>query len=158
MGILGKNKLYLDLWLRPRQPNDSYRIEQIFSAAYIEELNRIGAADVCMATLVPRSDVSVTVAEYAGEVLGFIEHHTDAICGLYVDPVHHRRGVGRSLLRHSLENTATAINAEVFAGNEAALALFFQEGFEVVRRTETTLRGSKKYAPSYLLESRRNAE
>lgn len=52
---------------------------------------------------------------------------------LAVDPMHHRRGIGRALLRATLEHAAGAtVFLEVRTDNESAIALYRSEGFIVV--------------------------
>ncbi len=52
---------------------------------------------------------------------------------LAVDPAHHRRGVGRALLRAILDHAVGAtVFLEVRTDNESAIALYRSEGFVVV--------------------------
>jgi ribosomal-protein-alanine N-acetyltransferase len=50
-----------------------------------------------------------------------------------VDPAHHRRGVGRALLRAILDRARGAtVFLEVRTDNESAINLYRSEGFEVI--------------------------
>ncbi|MDQ3904168.1 MAG: ribosomal protein S18-alanine N-acetyltransferase [Actinomycetota bacterium] len=52
---------------------------------------------------------------------------------LAVDPTHHRRGIGRALLRAVLERAQGAtVFLEVRTDNESAIKLYRSEGFEVI--------------------------
>ena len=67
---------------------------------------------------------------YAGlaKVGAEAEIHTIA-----VDPAHHRRGIGRALLRAVLDHAADAtVFLDVRTDNESAIKLYRSEGFEVV--------------------------
>ena len=52
---------------------------------------------------------------------------------LAVDPTHHRRGIGRALLRAVLDRAQGAtVFLEVRTDNESAINLYRSEGFEVI--------------------------
>jgi ribosomal-protein-alanine N-acetyltransferase len=52
---------------------------------------------------------------------------------LAVDPAHHRRGVGRALLRAVLDHAVGAtVFLEVRTDNESAIYLYRSEGFDVI--------------------------
>lgn len=52
---------------------------------------------------------------------------------LAVDPAHHRRGIGRALLRAVLDRARGAtVFLEVRTDNESAIHLYRSEGFEVI--------------------------
>ena len=52
---------------------------------------------------------------------------------LAVDPTHHRRGIGRALLRAVLDRARGAtVFLEVRTDNESAIHLYRSEGFEVI--------------------------
>ena len=52
---------------------------------------------------------------------------------LAVDPAHHRRGIGRALLRAVLDHAVGAtVFLEVRTDNESALALYRSEGFVII--------------------------
>jgi ribosomal-protein-alanine N-acetyltransferase len=52
---------------------------------------------------------------------------------LAVDPTHHRRGIGRALLRAVLDRARGAtVFLEVRTDNESAINLYRSEGFEVI--------------------------
>lgn len=52
---------------------------------------------------------------------------------LAVDPMHHRRGIGRALLLSALDHAVGAtVYLEVRTDNESAIALYRSEGFVVV--------------------------
>ncbi|MBV9061298.1 MAG: ribosomal protein S18-alanine N-acetyltransferase [Pseudonocardiales bacterium] len=52
---------------------------------------------------------------------------------LAVDPAHHRRGIGRALLRAVLDRARGAtVFLEVRTDNDSAISLYRSEGFEVI--------------------------
>ena len=52
---------------------------------------------------------------------------------LAVDPAHHRRGIGRALLRAVLDHAVGAtVFLEVRTDNESAIQLYRSEGFDVI--------------------------
>ncbi len=52
---------------------------------------------------------------------------------LSVDPAHHRRGIGRALLRAVLDRARGAtVFLEVRTDNDSAISLYRSEGFEVI--------------------------
>jgi ribosomal-protein-alanine N-acetyltransferase len=52
---------------------------------------------------------------------------------LAVDPAHHRRGIGRALLRAVLDHAVGAtVFLEVRTDNESAICLYRSEGFDVI--------------------------
>ncbi|PZS17455.1 MAG: ribosomal-protein-alanine N-acetyltransferase [Pseudonocardiales bacterium] len=76
-------------------------------------------------------------AREGGSLIGYVglarvgseaEVHT-----LAVDPAHQRRGIGRALLRATLEHTEGAtVFLEVRTDNDSAIRLYRSEGFDVI--------------------------
>lgn len=94
-------------------------------------------------------DGAVTVAVVDEVVQGFAAFTHDELNWLYVDPGAYRQGLGRALLRHALAAAAGgAMTTEVLVGNDAALALYRAEGFELVRRVDGRLAGNEAFAAS----------
>ena len=79
---------------------------------------------------------TILVAEQDGQVIGFAAFEDSSLDWLYVDPDHHRRGVGRLLLRACLERMQGAVGAIACANNSMALALYVSAGFRIVDRFE----------------------
>jgi len=137
------------LTIRDARPDDLERIVAIYNASIP---GRLATADLEPVTahqrrawLVERDPARrpVWVAERDGAVAGWLSvgdfygrraYAATAEVGVYVDPAHQRRGVGRELLDH-LVATAPQLGvrrllAFVFAHNTASLALFERAGFE----------------------------
>lgn len=149
-----KNLQYGDeLEIRVLLPTDESRIKAIFNRARRIELLSMGST-TCehsqFKSFDPRSHAAVSVLNE--EVNGFIEFSPDEILGLYVDPLHQGKGVARRLLRFALKSMDNSINAEVLAGNEHALTLFFRHGFEVLRPTTIAIPEAKAAARGYHLQ------
>jgi ribosomal protein S18 acetylase RimI-like enzyme len=99
----------------------------------------------------------VLVADVDGEVAGYVKlgpalplesnRHVLEVKGLAVDPVHHRRGIGRLLMeaavRAASARGARRLTLRVLAPNTAATALYESCGFTVegVLREEFKLGG-----------------
>ncbi len=81
------------------------------------------------------SEKFVAEDETTGRMLGFVGIDAGCITWLYVHPKHHRRGVGRALLRHALARVGGDGEAWLItlAGNTSALALYKSEGFIVAK-------------------------
>jgi GNAT superfamily N-acetyltransferase len=72
------------------------------------------------------------VATLEEEVVGFVSWNGDYVSWLYVNPVHHRRGIGRRLLAHALRQIGPEAWTSALSGNIAALSLYQQLGLEIV--------------------------
>lgn len=69
---------------------------------------------------------AVTVAESGGRPAGFVALLDRFIGGLFVDPDHHRRGIGAALVAFLGD---AALEVEVYARNERARAFYAAQGF-----------------------------
>jgi len=80
------------------------------------------------------ADCRVRVAcDAEGTVVGFSAARDSYVAWLYVDPDHHRRGLGRRLLREALDVTGPRAWTVAQRDNAAARALYASEGFVVTR-------------------------
>ena len=77
---------------------------------------------------------------------------------VYVDPAHHRRGVGRALLSAVIEQSEAGgiwtLQSGVFPENLASVALHEECGFRVVGRRERLGRMGEVWRDVLLLERR----
>ncbi len=78
-------------------------------------------------------------------VVGFVSFEKDEITWLYVDPAYYRKGVGRSLLRFAIEKFENEVVVEVLSGNQPAIQLYLNEGFQVIERRKGKLEGNETY-------------
>ncbi|MEN3584432.1 GNAT family N-acetyltransferase [Streptomyces sp. ZYX-F-203] len=69
------------------------------------------------------------VADDAGTVVGLLGLLGDEVGGLFVDPVHQGRGVGRLLIEHAA-TLRGALRLEVFEANDRARGFYRLMGFE----------------------------
>jgi ribosomal protein S18 acetylase RimI-like enzyme len=139
--------------IREYRGSDWPRLCEIHDAARRDELGASGlmAAYLGLAQTADNEglfDAHVVVAELDGRVQGFAAYSEQELTWLYCDPAAYRRGVGRALLRHVIAASAGELYTEVLVGNEAALALYRSEGFEVLRTTQGKLAGNEAYAAS----------
>ena len=77
-------------------------------------------------------DSETAVACRGDRVAGFVSWNGAYITWLYVDPSAQRRGIGRRLLQHALEQIGPEAWTNMIAGNDPALALYRQVGLEIV--------------------------
>jgi ribosomal protein S18 acetylase RimI-like enzyme len=77
-------------------------------------------------------DSETTVACVGDRVAGFVSWNGGYISWLYVDPDAQRRGIGRRLLQHALQQIGPEAWTNMIAGNEPAMALYRRAGLEVV--------------------------
>ncbi len=71
-----------------------------------------------------------------GRIVGFCGIHADKVEMLFIDPEYRGRGVGKTLLRHAIDNLH-AVQLDVNAQNPQAIGFYFKQGFEVIGRSET---------------------
>lgn len=135
-------------------PRDKPHVQTIFSEARRIELLSAGITLHEDPKFLVDSYAQVAVARLDAEVAGFVEYSTSEILRLYVDPLHQGKGVSSRLLRYALQHMLGSVNAEVLAGSELALTLFFRYGFEVLRPLTIEILETKTVARGYLLQLR----
>jgi len=69
------------------------------------------------------------VAEYEGEVIGFIALLGNEVGAIFVQPAHHGQGVGRALMDKAQELHGD-LEVEVFAANSIGRKFYARYGFE----------------------------
>jgi len=111
----------LDVWYRASVVAHSFLPEGFFAAE--RELLRD--------RWLPNSETTVFVAD--DEVVGFLSLVGNEVGGLFVDPDHQRRGIGRALMDRAQESRPS-LELSVFAANSDGLAFYRAYGFEVVGR------------------------
>ncbi len=137
--------------IRPYEDGDWAAVARIHDAARLDELrSSVGAAAfLSLAETFEGEGLfagQVLVAEYDGEVAGFIAFDPTEITWLYVDPSRYRHGVGRTLLRHAIAAAGgDRLEVTVLAGNAAALALYLSEGFTVTETRTGPLVGNESF-------------
>lgn len=111
----------LDVWERASRLAHSFLPEEFFAreAALMEE------------QFLPASET--WVADDRGRLVGFVAVHNGEIGGLFVDPDHHREGVGRSLVDHVVARHGL-VELDVFEANPLGRAFYDGVGFVLVRR------------------------
>jgi ribosomal protein S18 acetylase RimI-like enzyme len=147
--------------LRPYASIDWERLCLIHDAARMHELEASGLAAAFLTLEATAEneglfDGEVIVAEFEGQVCGFVAYANGELTWLYVDPSKYKQGIGRQLLRHAIEASGGSMSTEVLVGNEPALALYLSEGFKIQRRVDGKLTGNESFVASgYVLQ--RNA-
>ncbi|MEM0982300.1 MAG: N-acetyltransferase [Cyanobacteria bacterium P01_H01_bin.58] len=141
---------------RSYQSTDWLRLCEIHDASRLDELSLTVGTDAFL-TLEQTAeseglfDDNLVVAEVDGVVRGFVAYSDEELTWLYVDPQFYKQGVGRSLVRHAVADSTSAMELEVLEGNTPALKLYLAEGFKVVKRREGRLIGNEEFVASGLL-------
>lgn len=74
-----------------------------------------------------------TVYEIDGRVVGFLSLIDNEVGGIFVDPDHQRRGIGRALMDHARESRPF-LELDVFEANTVARRFYDNYGFRQVDR------------------------
>ncbi|MBT8765536.1 GNAT family N-acetyltransferase [Metapseudomonas boanensis] len=74
------------------------------------------------------------VRDGEGRITGFIGTHKIGVEMLFVDPAQHGYGIGRSLLRHALDQGASQV--DVNEQNSQAVGFYQHMGFEIASRSK----------------------
>ncbi|MXV06341.1 MULTISPECIES: GNAT family N-acetyltransferase [unclassified Xanthomonas] len=120
--------------IRPYRADDWARLCAIHDAARLEELQAAGLADAFLPLPIAAErehlfDYRVQVAEWQGQVLGFVADDGEELAWLYVDPAARRRGVGQALVTAVQDASPAGLTLELLDGNVAALAFYRACGF-----------------------------
>ena len=92
--------------------------------------------------------VEMWVAETDNKkILGFIGLIDNFIGGLFVDPVHHRHGIGKKLVLWARELKKVPLEVDVFLENESARK--FYNKLDFLSEYESLFEGKKKNYPQY---------
>lgn len=117
---------------RPWSPSDMEACMNIWRAGSDFAHPFLSAAELDADAILVRNiympATDITVAEQAGQVLGFIALSDNFIGALFVHPAHHRRGIGARLLDHAAQHHPTLI-VEVYAANHSARDFYAETGF-----------------------------
>jgi putative acetyltransferase len=70
-----------------------------------------------------------------GGVVGFIALLDNKVGGLFIDPAHQRRGIGKMLLDHARSLRDGAMTVHVFKANAGARRFYERYGFTAVRES-----------------------
>ena len=71
------------------------------------------------------------------QAIGFLAYRSGCIEGLFVDPRHHRRGIGGLLVAYAQALAVGPLRLDVNEGNPGAVDLYRSQGFLVVGRSPT---------------------
>lgn len=141
----------MSIVVRPYKGSDWASICRIHDAArHIElTLSSVSAAYLTLEETFDNEglfDGSVDVAILDGTIAGFIAYMDTEITWLYVDPLYHRRGIAKRLLRHALLHSNHVVTLEVLEGNSPALSLYLSVGFTLVKRMVGQLAGNEAFS------------
>jgi ribosomal protein S18 acetylase RimI-like enzyme len=130
-------------------PNDWDAVCEIYERSAALELARSGLdarafrpmADEEDRETFPRLN-SALLACIDGRVVGFVAWRPDGyLSWLYVDPAHHRCGIGGRLLDEAMERLGPEAWTLAKCGNDPAITLYQGRGMEIVRSRPATTWG-----------------
>lgn len=126
----------MKLLIRPYAPGDWDSIAAAHDAARKIELHLAGLDQAFLPLSIAAEreglfDYDVAVAELDGQVVGFSACTEEELAWLYVNPGHHRQGIGSALIRHGLETHPAICALEVLEGNLPARACYEKHGFHL---------------------------
>ncbi|WP_422991982.1 GNAT family N-acetyltransferase [Undibacterium sp. Di24W] len=141
------------LKIRPYTSADWTRVCAIHDAARIDELKAAGLTEAFLMLAETAEnegfhEYEIQVAEYEGNVLGFVAFSADELAWLYVDPIFYGKGVGSALIDAALTTCAGPMTAEVLDGNHAAIAIYKKAGFVEIGRAQGHMPGNDAFAVS----------
>jgi len=138
--------------IRPYLTSDYGEIARIHDAARKTELSLAGLEDAFLpfSVAAEREDFfgysHIDVAVWNNCIVGFSAYTSDELAWLYVSPAWTRRGIGRALVKHALENEPGIHTIEVLFGNEPARLLYESCGFCVCGILEGVMPGNESFA------------
>lgn len=124
----------MSIELRVARREDAGALTALFLAArrdampYLPELHSDDETRFWMERSVLASD-QVTVAEQAGEIVGFSATQGDHINHLYVTPAEQGKGIGTELLKRVKSECGSDLSLFVFLKNSRARAFYENHGF-----------------------------
>lgn len=123
--------------LRPAGPDDAAALVAVWHRAVLATHDFLAPADVDRYEAAVRAglpDLTVTLAERQGRVLGFVAVDGARVEMLFVDPDVHGSGVGSTLLRHATAGRPV-VELDVNEQNPGARAFYARRGFVEVGRS-----------------------
>jgi len=129
-----------DVTIRPATQDDAAAIARIYTPARAAmpgvPVIHTAEEDLWFITNRMLPDCTVVVAE-SGDVICGVAAYTDTwLEQLYVDPAHHRKGIGLTLLNHAMRERPGGLELWVFQSNTPAHRLYESRGFRCVELTD----------------------
>jgi GNAT superfamily N-acetyltransferase len=136
--------------LRPAQSADAPAVTRIFQGArahslpYLPVLHDDAEDHAYFAGVVERHEV--TLSEEGGVPVAFLALDGDEVDHLYVQPAHHRHGLGARLLTHA-QARRDHLELWVFQRNSGAIAFYKALGFAIMQSTDGA--GNEEHEPDH---------
>lgn len=130
--------------IRGSQSSDAQRVVEIWRDAvdathhFLTAEDRLAIDDEVQSFL-PAAPLWLAVNE-SDRPIAFMLLDGDCMAGLFVDPAHHREGIGRALVAHALESRLD-ITTDVNEQNSKAIGFYEHLGFVRVGRSEVDGQG-----------------
>jgi len=126
--------------LRAATPDDAAAIARIYTPARAAmpgvPVIHTAEEDLWFITNRMLPDCTVVVAEADGMIAGVAAYTNTWLEQLYVDPAHHRKGIGLALLTHVMGERPQGLELWVFQSNAPARTLYESQGFRCVELTD----------------------
>lgn len=126
--------------IRPAKPDDAAAIARAFTPARAAmpgvPVIHTAEEDLWFITHKMLPECTVVVAEVDGVIAGVAAYTDTWLEQLYVDPTHHRKGIGLALLTHVMRDRPKSLDLWVFQSNAPARALYESQGFRCVELTD----------------------
>lgn len=126
-----------ELTLRAFEPQDTGRLLDIWLAAsrlghpFLGEDTLLAQRNIVRDVYLPKAENHVALLD--GQPVGFIGILDCFVGGLFVDPRHHRRGIGRALVEY-VSPQKPRLELEVYAANKLAPDFYRKLGFHEISR------------------------
>ncbi len=129
-----------DVTLRPATKDDVAAIASVYTPARAAmpgvPVIHTAEEDLWFITHKMLPECTVVVAKADGIIAGVAAYTDTWLEQLYVDPAHHRKGIGLTLLEHVMHKCPGGLELWVFQSNAPARRLYESRGFRCVELTD----------------------
>lgn len=127
------------LTFRPSIPNDAITVHEVWARSVKATHDFLTPQDFEEISEIVRTQyapvASLLLAELDDRIVGFMGMTDLSVDGLFIDPDHHGRGIGRAFIAEA-RKAGGPLTVDVNEQNTGALAFYERMGFEFVSRSE----------------------